>query len=118
MPSAIRLDRLRLTRAGDIAAALSIDALRGSTRPFDARIHQARGFAGQQTSAANLIALMADSPINASHANCGRVQDAYSMRCTAQVHGAARDALAFAHRVFEIEANAATDNPMVFEETR
>jgi histidine ammonia-lyase len=111
-------EAFRLTRAGDIAAALSIDALCGSTRPFDARIHQARGFAGQQTSAANLIALMAGSPINASHANCGRVQDAYSMRCTAQVHGAARDALAFAHRSFEIEANAATDNPMVFEETR
>jgi histidine ammonia-lyase len=110
-------DARRLARAADIAAALSIDALCGSTRPFDARIHQARGFAGQQSSAANLIALMAGSAINASHANCGRVQDAYSMRCTAQVHGAARDALAFAHRVFEIEANAATDNPMVFEQT-
>lgn len=108
----------RLARAADIAAALSIDGLRGSTRPFDPRIHEARGFAGQQASAANLNALMADSEINASHANCGRVQDAYSMRCAAQVHGAAREALAFVRRVFEIEANAATDNPMVFDETR
>lgn len=111
-------DAERLARAADIAAALSIDALRGSTRPFDARIHRARGFAGQRASAANLAALMAESPINASHANCGRVQDAYSMRCAAQVHGAARDALAFARRTFDTEANAATDNPMVFADAR
>jgi len=110
-------DAERLARAADIAAALSIDALRGSARPFDPRIHEARGFAGQRASAANLARLMADSAINASHANCGRVQDAYSMRCAAQVHGAARDALAFAHRTVDVEANAATDNPMVFAET-
>jgi histidine ammonia-lyase len=107
-------DAERLARAADIAAALSIDALRGSTRPFDPRIHEARGFTGQRLSAANLAALLAASPINASHANCGRVQDAYSMRCAAQVHGAARDALGFARRTAEAEANAATDNPMVF----
>ncbi len=106
-----------LARAADVTAALSIDALQGSTRPFDPRIHAARGFPGQQASAANLLALLDGSGINASHANCGRVQDAYSMRCAAQVHGAARDALAFARRVFDIEANAATDNPMVFAET-
>jgi len=109
---------LRLARAADIAAALSIDALHGSTRPFDPRIHAARPFPGQQASAANLLALMAGSRINESHANCGRVQDAYSMRCAAQVHGAARDALAFAHGVFQTEANAATDNPMVFVDTQ
>ena len=109
---------LRLARAADIAAAMSIDALHGSTRPFDPRIHAARPFPGQQASAANLLALMAGSRINESHANCGRVQDAYSMRCAAQVHGAARDALGFAHGVFQTEANAATDNPMVFVETR
>jgi histidine ammonia-lyase len=111
-------DAERLARGADIAAALSIDALRGSTRPFDPRIHEARGFAGQRVSAANVAALMAGSSINASHANCGRVQDAYSMRCAAQVHGAARDALAFARRTVETEANAATDNPMVFVEAR
>src|SRR5690606_28549652 len=107
----------RLVRAADIAAALSVDALRGSSHPFEARIHEARGLAGQQVSAANLWMLMSGSGINASHANCGRVQDAYSMRCAAQVHGAARDAFGFARQIFETEANAATDNPMVFVET-
>jgi len=109
---------LRLARAADIAAALSIDGLQGSTRPFDARIHAARGFAGQAASAANLMALLSGSGINAAHANCGRVQDAYSMRCAPQVHGAAREALRFAFDVFRIEANAATDNPMVFADAR
>jgi histidine ammonia-lyase len=104
----------RLARAADIAAAMSIDGLQGSTRPFDRRIHDARGFTGQSISAANLTDLLAGSGINAAHANCGRVQDAYSMRCAAQVHGSSREAFAFAGRTFEIEANAATDNPMVF----
>jgi histidine ammonia-lyase len=106
----------RLARAADITAALSIDGLQGSMRPFDRRIHEARGFAGQAESAGNIGGLLEGSPINASHANCGRVQDAYSMRCAAQVHGAAREAFRFAHHVFDIEANAATDNPMVFAE--
>jgi len=106
----------RLARAADQAAALSIDGLRGSSKPFDARIHAARPHAGQAVSAGNLLRLMAGSAINASHADCGRVQDAYSERCAAQVHGAARDALAFARRTVEIEANASTDNPMVFVE--
>jgi histidine ammonia-lyase len=104
----------RLARAADIAAALSIDGLQGSMKPFDARIHEARGFAGQCTSAANVASMMAHSAINLAHANCGRVQDAYSMRCTPQVHGAARAAFGFARQVCESEANAATDNPMVF----
>jgi histidine ammonia-lyase len=108
---------LRLARAADIAAALSIDGLQGSTKPFDRRIHDARGLAGQSTAADNLRNLLADSPINDAHANCGRVQDAYSMRCAAQVHGTARDAFGFAHRIFDAEANAATDNPMVFADT-
>jgi len=106
----------RLARAADLGAALSIDALRGSSKPFDPRIHAARPHAGQAVSADNLLRLMAGSAINASHADCGRVQDAYSERCAAQVHGAARDALAFARRTVEIEANASTDNPMVFVE--
>jgi len=108
----------RLARAADIAAALSIDGLQGSTKPFDHRIHGARGFTGQSISAANLVDLLAGSGINAAHANCGRVQDAYSMRCAPQVHGAARDAFAFARRAFDIEANAATDNPMVFADAQ
>jgi histidine ammonia-lyase len=106
----------RLARVADMAAALSIDALRGSSRPFDPRIHAARPHVGQAISADNLIRLMAGSAINASHADCGRVQDAYSERCAAQVHGAARDALTFARTTVEVEANASTDNPMVFSE--
>jgi len=107
----------RLARAADIAACLSIDGLRGSFHPFESRLHNPRPYPGQRTSASNLFALLQNSPINASHANCGRVQDAYSMRCAPQVHGAARDAFAHARRTLEIEANAATDNPMVFAET-
>jgi len=108
----------RLARAADITAAMSIDGLQGSTRPFDPRIHEARGVPGQSAAAENLRNLLAGSPINAAHANCGRVQDAYSMRCAPQVHGAAREAIQFALRAFHAEANAATDNPMVFAATR
>jgi histidine ammonia-lyase len=104
----------QLARAADIAAALSIDALRGSVHPFDERIHAARPYEGQAASAANLRRLLEGSAINKSHEHCGRVQDAYSLRCAAQVHGAAREALAFARHLLVIEANAATDNPMVF----
>src|SRR5262245_17430203 len=104
----------RLARAADIVAALSIDGLQGSTKPFDPRIHGARGCAGQSASADNLRRLLAGSPINAAHANCGRVQDAYSMRCAAQVHGTARESFAFARRIVDAEINAATDNPRVF----
>jgi histidine ammonia-lyase len=107
-------DAERLARAADIAAALSIDALRGSIHPFEARIHEARPFEGQRTSAANIERLMRGSGINKSHEFCGRVQDAYSMRCAAQVHGATRDALRFVRDTVTIEANSATDNPMVF----
>ncbi|MFI5177669.1 MAG: histidine ammonia-lyase [Vicinamibacterales bacterium] len=103
-----------LVRAADIAAAMSVDALRGSIHPFEARIHAARPVPGQAASAANLLRLVDGSAINASHVNCGKVQDAYALRCAPQVHGAAREALGFARRLAEIEANAATDNPMVF----
>jgi histidine ammonia-lyase len=104
----------RLARTADVTAALSVDALQGSMRPFDARIHAARPFSGQALSAANLARLLDGSAINASHANCGRVQDAYSMRCAPQVHGAAREALSWVRQLVSIEMNAATDNPMVF----
>ena len=107
----------RLARAADIAAALSIDALQGSMRPFDPRIHAARPFPGQVTAAGNLVRLLDGSPINAAHANCGRVQDAYSMRCAPQVHGAARETLAWVRQIVSVEMNAATDNPMVFAGT-
>src|SRR5262249_21879812 len=107
----------QVARAADIAAALSIDALRGSIHPFESRIHDARPFRGQRTSAANIEGLMRGSGINHSHEHCGKVQDAYSLRCAAQVHGAAREALRFVHETVLVEANSATDNPMVFADT-
>ena len=107
----------QLARAADVAAALSIDALRGSIHPFEARIHDARPFSGQRTAAANIEALLRGSGINKSHEFCGKVQDAYSMRCAAQVHGATREALRFVRETVAVEANSATDNPMVFADT-
>jgi histidine ammonia-lyase len=107
----------QLARTTDLAAALSVDALMGSRRPFDPRIHAARPFNGQAQSADNLWRLLDRSSINAAHANCGRVQDAYSLRCAPQVHGAAREAMAWVDQVVGIEMNAATDNPMVFADT-
>jgi histidine ammonia-lyase len=107
----------RLARTADIGAAMSIDALMGSMHPFEPRIHAPRPFAGQAAAADNLLRLLGGSGINASHANCGRVQDAYSMRCAPQVHGAAREALAWIGHIVTIEMNAATDNPMVFAES-
>jgi histidine ammonia-lyase len=107
----------RLSRAADVGAALSIDALLGSMHPFEARIHQPRPFAGQAASAGNLLRLLDGSGLNESHANCGRVQDAYSMRCAPQVHGAAREALGWIGHIVAIEMNAATDNPMVFADS-
>jgi histidine ammonia-lyase len=109
-------EAMRLADAADVAAAMSLDALRGSAKPFDPRIHDARPYDGQRTSARRIAALLSDSAINASHATCGRVQDAYCLRCAAQVHGAARDALAYVEKTMTIEANAGTDNPMVFAE--
>ena len=106
-----------LARAADIVAALSIDALRGSIHPFEARIHEARPFAGQLASASNIAALIHGSGINKSHEFCGRIQDAYSLRCAAQVHGAVREALRFVRETVAVEANSATDNPMVFADT-
>jgi histidine ammonia-lyase len=107
----------RLVKAADIAAAMSVDALRGSIHPFEARLQAVRPVPGQADAADNLTRLSLGSGINASHANCGKVQDAYALRCAPQVHGSAREALAFAHRLAEIEANSATDNPMVFADT-
>ena len=96
---------------------MSIDALRGSIHPFEARIHEARPFAGQLASASNIAALIHGSGINKSHEFCGRIQDAYSLRCAAQVHGAVREALRFVRETVAVEANSATDNPMVFADT-
>ncbi len=107
----------RLARTADVVGALTLDTLQGTDVGFDARIQAARPHPGQADSAANLRALLAHSPLRESHRGCGKVQDAYSLRCMPQVHGAARDALGFIARTVEIEMNSATDNPMVFAET-
>jgi histidine ammonia-lyase len=95
---------------------MTLDALKGTDVAFDPRIHAARPHPGQAVSARNLRALLAKSPLRESHRDCGKVQDAYSLRCMPQVHGAARDALAYVERTIQVEMNAATDNPMVFAE--
>jgi histidine ammonia-lyase len=107
----------RLARTADVTGALCLDALKGTDVAFDPRIHAARPHPGQAASARNLRALLAGSPIRESHRDCGKVQDAYTLRCMPQVHGAVRDALEFAGRTISIELNAATDNPMVFADT-
>ena len=101
--------------AGIMAGALSLEAIQGSIKPFDARIHTARGQPGQIAVAAAMRAVLDGSEIVPSHADCGRVQDPYSIRCVPQVMGACLDNLAHAARVLRTEANAASDNPLVFD---
>jgi histidine ammonia-lyase len=103
-----------LAETADVLGAMSLDALHGTDVAFDARIHDARPHAGQIEVAANLRRLLAGSEIRESHKDCGRVQDAYSLRCIPQVHGAVRDTLEFCRQTFEIEMNSAVDNPLVF----
>ncbi len=103
-----------LVDSADVIGALTLDTLRGTDVAFDPRIHRARPHPGQIETAQNLSRLLEGSQIRESHRECGRVQDAYSLRCIPQVHGAVRDALAHCRRVFEIEMNSAVDNPLVF----
>jgi histidine ammonia-lyase len=105
-----------LIDTSEVICALTLDALRGTPRAFEQRLHAIRPHPGQLTSAAHLLRLLEGSEIRASHVSCRRVQDAYSLRCAPQVHGAVRDTLAEARRVFSIELNSATDNPLVFDE--
>jgi histidine ammonia-lyase len=108
------LEAERLCVAADVAGAMSLEALKGTSRPFDDRLQRARPHPGQAIVAKNLRALLADSEIAESHKDCGKVQDAYSLRCMPQVHGASRDALAWVRGVLERELNSVTDNPSVF----
>ena len=116
--TAIALDALflgeRVFGSALVAGALSVDALKGSVAPFDSRIHEARGQPGQIAVAAALKRLLEGSAINASHADCEKVQDPYSFRCQPQVMGASLDLLRNVARTLTIEANAVTDNPVVF----
>jgi histidine ammonia-lyase len=103
-----------LVDTADVIGSLTLDALRGTDVAFDERIHRVRPHAGQIKSAANLRRMLEGSQLRESHRECGRVQDAYSLRCIPQVHGAVRDTLANCRAVFETEANSAVDNPLVF----
>ncbi len=119
--TAIALDALfageRVFASALVSGALSLDALKGSVAAFDPRIHEARGQPGQIAVAAALKRLLEGSAINQSHADCGKVQDPYSFRCQPQVMGASLDLMRHVARTLEIEANAVTDNPVVFPDS-
>jgi histidine ammonia-lyase len=108
----------RLAKVADIACAQSLEALQGSRTSFLPQVHALRPLQGQTDSAANVLQLLEDSAINESHRWCDKVQDAYSLRCAPQVHGASRDLLDYAARTVSTELNAATDNPLVLVEDR
>jgi len=103
----------RLARAADIACAVSIEALQGSRTSFLPQIHELRPLRGQKAAAANILRLLEGSAIIEAHRWCDKVQDAYSLRCAPQVHGACRDLLEYAEYTVAVELNAATDNPLV-----
>lgn len=107
---------LHIAFAADVLAAMSLEALQGSIKPFDERIQAIRPHTGQSRVAQNIRALLVESEILESHRNCGKVQDPYCLRCVPQVHGASRDALSHARAVVETEINSVTDNPLVFED--
>ncbi len=105
-----------LADTADVLGAMAVDALMGTDVAFDDRIHQARPHPGQLLVARNLRRMLEGSELRESHRGCGKVQDAYSLRCIPQVHGAVRDTLAHCREVFEVEMNSAVDNPLVFPE--
>jgi len=107
-------DAQTLAETADVSAAMSLEALMGTDAAMDERIHSAKAHPGQQAAAAHLRQLTKNSEIIASHKDCDRIQDAYSLRCIPQVHGASRDAIAYAKQVVETEMNSATDNPLIF----
>src|SRR3954470_5912785 len=106
----------RLAKTADIACALSLEALQGSRTSFLPQVHALRPLRGQVDSAANVLHLLEDSAINEAHRWCDKVQDAYSLRCAPQVHGASRDLLDYIDYTVSTELNSATDNPLVLVE--
>ena len=106
----------RLAKAADVACAVTLEAVQGSRSSFIPQVHALRPLRGQQDSAANVLLLLEGSAINEAHRWCDKVQDAYSLRCAPQVHGAARDLLDYVGYTVSVELNAATDNPLVFVE--
>jgi len=111
-------DAVRLAKLADIACAMSLEVLMGSNSEFDPRIHQIRPHPGQVASAENMLRLTSDSEIILSHEGCARVQDAYTLRCSPQIHGASKDAVVHAQKVVNIEINASTTNPLIFTDTQ
>jgi histidine ammonia-lyase len=100
----------------DIAASMSLEVLMGSRTEFDPRIHRVRPHPGQAAAADNMARITRNSEIISSHKDCSRIQDAYTLRCSPQVHGASKDAIAYAKRVLETEMNSSTNNPLIFSE--
>jgi histidine ammonia-lyase len=109
----VLVDAAVLVTAADVAAAMTVEALKGSHRPFDEAVTRLRPHPGAIEVAGNLRSLLRDSAIAASHADCDKVQDAYSLRAAPQVHGAVRDALRYANAVLEVEFASVTDNPLL-----
>lgn len=109
-------DAVRLSKLADIACAMTLEVLMGSQTQFDPLIHRLRPHPGQLTTAENMLRLTKDSEIIASHTGCRRVQDAYTLRCSPQIHGASKDAVAHAKRTIDVEINSTTTNPLVFPE--
>jgi histidine ammonia-lyase len=110
-------DALRLAKLIDLSAAMSLEVLMGSRTEFDHRIHAVRPHPGQMSAADNMDRIVRDSEIITSHKDCFRIQDAYTLRCSPQVHGAARDAMTYVRRVLETEMNASTNNPLFFADS-
>lgn len=111
-------DAVNLAKLTDIASAMSLEVLMGSRMEFDPRIHQVRPHPGQTAAADNMYRITQNSDIVTSHKDCHRIQDAYTLRCSPQVHGASKDAVFYAKNVLETEVNAATNNPLIFPESR
>ncbi len=114
----IQLQAERLAKVLDIAGAITLEALKGTDTAFLELTHRVRPHQGQSASARNFVKLHRNSEIIQSHKNCQKVQDAYSLRCMPQVHGATKDVLRYVRSVLEIEINSATDNPLIFPEER
>ncbi len=111
-------DAIRLSKLTDIAAAMSLEVLMGSRSEFNAKIHQARPHPGQAAAADNMERVTRHSEIITSHKDCSRIQDAYTLRCSPQVHGASKDAIQYCRKVIETEMNSSTNNPLIFSESQ
>jgi len=111
-------DASMLAKLTDIAAAMSLEVLMGSRTEFDPKIHEVRPHPGQAAAADNMARITQQSEIITSHKDCGRVQDAYTLRCSPQVHGATRDAIRYCRDVIETEMNSSTNNPLIFADTQ